>query len=88
MNICFDTDECLIDKGEPIEANVELLKTLSKSHKVYIWSGNGYEHAMDVVNTLKLSSYISGVLDKYATFIPDIAFDNQEITLGKLNIKL
>lgn len=88
MNICFDTDECLIENGKPIKANVELLKVLSKTHKVFIWSGNGYKHALDISTQLGISNIISGVLDKYGTFIPDIAFDNQEIDLGKLNIKL
>jgi len=87
-NIAFDCDECLIENGEPIEANVELLKVLSKTHKIYLWSGNGYKHAMEVGVELGLSSIISGVLNKYNTFIPDIAFDNQEIKLGKIDIKI
>jgi formylmethanofuran dehydrogenase subunit B len=87
-NVCFDVDGCLTKDGEAIEANVELLKVLSKTHKVYIWSGNGYEYAYRTAIDLQLTKYINGVLDKYATFKPDIAFDNQEIDLGKLNIKL
>jgi len=75
MNICFDTDECLVDGGKPIPANVELLKLLSKTHKVFIWSGNGFVHAFDVAKKLYL-------------LVPEIAFDNQEIDLGKVNIKL
>ena len=88
MLIAFDVDECLIKDGEPIEANVELLKVLSKTHKVFMWSGNGYEHAYDVALKLQISKYLSGVLNKYGTFIPDIAFDNQEIKLGKLDVKI
>jgi len=89
MNICFDVDDCLIDKeGYKIEANVELLKVLSEKHKVYIWSGNGYFHAYEVAKSLKIDGLINGVLNKYSTFKPDIAFDNQEIDLGRLNIKL
>jgi len=79
MNICFDTDECLVDGGKPIPANVELLKLLSKTHKVFIWSGNGFVHAFDVAKKLYLLEVISGVLNKYSTFVPEIAFDNQEI---------
>ena len=86
MNICFDCDECLIDKGKPIDANVSLLKTLAKAHKIYLWSGNGYRHALDVADILGISKLISGVLNKYNTFIPDVAFDNQEIKLGKIDI--
>jgi len=88
MNICFDVDECLVDKGKPIDANVELLKVLSKSHKVYMWSGNGFEHACEIAGDLGLLDIIDGVLNKYNTFKPDIAFDNQEIDLGKVNIKI
>ena len=88
MNICFDVDECLIKEGKPIESNIELLKLLSKNHKVYMWSGNGYEYSLKIAETLRLDRIISGVLDKYGTFIPDIAFDNQEIKLGKVDIRL
>lgn len=88
MNICFDVDDCLLNKKGPIKANVALVKILSKSHKVYLWSGNGYTHAYDVAYTLNLLDYLSGVLNKYSTFVPDIAFDNQEIDLGKINIQI
>ena len=88
MTICFDTDECLIKDGKPIRANVALLKVLSKTHKVFMWSGNGYEHAYEVAIKLRLTKYISGVLNKYATFVPDIAFDDKEIKLGKLDVKI
>jgi len=86
MNICFDVDGCLKEKNEPIKANIMLLKVLSKSHKVYLWSGNGWQYALNFALEYKLP--ISGVLDKYNTFLPDIAFDDKEINLGKLNIKL
>ncbi len=89
MKICFDVDSCLIDKNKkPIRANIALLKVLSKSHKVFVWSGNGWEYALDKITNLKLNKYINGVLNKYNTFEPDIAFDDQEIILGKLNIKV
>ena len=86
-NICFDVDGCLLKDGKQIEANVELLKVLCKSHKVYVWSGNGFLYAMGWVDKLGLNE-ISGVFDKYNTFKPDIAFDDKEIELGKLNIVL
>ena len=61
MNICFDVNECLIDKKEkPIEANVELVKLLSHSHKVFIWSGNGWEYALAKSDDLGLITYIVG----------------------------
>ena len=86
MNICFDVDGCLIDKKyKPIESNIELLKVLCKSHKVYVWSGNGWFYAFGWVDKLGLND-IAGVLDKYNTFKPDVAFDDHEIDLGKLNI--
>ncbi len=87
MNICFDVDSCLINKEkEPISANVVLLKELATSHKVFVWSGNGWRYALDQVVRLGLQETISGVLNKYNTFKPDIAFDDQEIDLGRLNI--
>jgi len=86
MNICFDIDGCLVSDGKPIKANVALAKVLSKSHKVYLWSGNGWKYAANWNENLDLN--ISGVLDKYNTFKPDIAFDDKEIDLGRLNICL
>ena len=95
MNIAFDVDGCLITglignniKGYSlIEENIELVKILSKSHKVYIWSGNGWKYAYEKVGKV-LGDCVSGYLNKYGTFRPDIAFDDQEINLGKLNIKV
>lgn len=87
MIITFDTDACLIDKdGALIEENVALLKLLSKRHKVYITSGNGWYYAME--KTKELSPFISGYVDKYGGFVSDIHFDDQEINLGKVNIKV
>ena len=87
MNICFDIDGCLInEKGKAIEENCELMLKLCNSHKVYLWSGNGFDYAYKIAKEWNLLHKISGVLDKYNTFKPDIAFDNQEIDLGKLNI--
>ena len=89
MIICWDVDGCLIDKNKkPIRANIALLKVLSKSHKVFVWSGNGWEYALVEITRLKLNKYINGILNKYNTFVPDLAFDDQEIILGKLNIKV
>lgn len=90
MIVAFDTDECLVDRknNKVLKGNVALLKVLSKQHKVYVWSGRGWENALRVVNELKLEKYISGVSDKYGTFKPDLAFDDQEIDLGKVNIKV
>lgn len=89
MNICFDVDDFLIDReGKPIEVNVAILKTLAKRNKVYMWSGNGWKHAYEISKGLGVDSLVSGVLDKYSTFEPDLAFDNQEIDLGEMNIKI
>jgi len=88
MLICFDVDGCLLKEGKSIEANLCLLKILTEKHKVFVWSGNGYEYAYHKVKILKLEKFIHGVLNKYGNFQPDIAFDDQEINLGKLNIKV
>ena len=66
MNICFDIDGCLISEGKVIEANVALLEVLAKSHKVYLWSGNGWKYALGWAD--KLNVKVCGVLDKYNTF--------------------
>ena len=87
MTCSFDCNGCLVDdKEEPIKENVELLKLLSKRYRVFVWSGNGFKYAFTIAEKLKLFPYISGVLDKYDTIEPDLAFDDQPIKLGKVNI--
>lgn len=92
MTICFDVDGCLINKeGKLIEANYQLMYKLAEIHKVYIWSGNGWKYAQEKIeniSSLRINEIISGYLNKYGGFIPDVAFDDQEINLGKLNIKV
>ena len=89
MNICFDIDGCLIDRDKKmIEENVTLLKVLCKSHKVFLWSGNGWNYALTWADELGILEIICGVFNKYGTFRPDIAFDDQEIDLGKINIQI
>lgn len=89
MNVCFDVDGFLIDKsGKGIRTNIDILKSIAKNNKVYIWSGEGWKHAQEASDNLGLGVFISGVLDKYGTFKPDLAFDNQEIDLGIKNIKI
>ena len=87
MNVCFDVDGCILTSDrKPIRANIEILKVISLRHKVYVWSGNGYEYAYHWVKELKLEKRVCGVLNKYGSFRPDIAFDDHEIDLGRLNI--
>ena len=88
MKVCFDVDGVLVNGDEKIQANIELLKVIAIRHKVFVWSGNGYEYAYSVVKKLGLTGIIEGVLNKYNTFKPDIAFDDKEICLGKLDICL
>lgn len=89
MTICFDIDGCLVDRnGKEIAATIELLKVLAKKYKVFVWSGNGWKYAFDRADDLGIEEYIAGVLDKYGTFKPDVAFDDQDIELGKVNIKV
>jgi hydroxymethylpyrimidine pyrophosphatase-like HAD family hydrolase len=85
MTITFDVDGCLIDnKGEYIEANIAILKILTKTHKVYITSGNGWQYALE--KTKDLSTLVSGYVDKYGGFTADIHFDDKEVKIGKINI--
>ena len=88
MTICFDVDGCLLEDGKPMKANIELLKLLAQRHKVFVWSGNGYQYAYQKTKKLGLLDVVEGVLNKYGNFRPDIAFDDHEIDLGRLNIQV
>lgn len=95
--VCFDVDGTLIyqtgDKGMPgsiedtprydVISIYKLLEALGC--KMYIWSGGGIDYAerwRDKLGLLKAKVVAKG------SFVPDIAFDDMEVTLGKVNIKV
>lgn len=92
IKIAFDVDGTLIrksPKGEDVP-RLEILLYLSFYHivgdcEIFVWSGSGIEYANRWVEKLGLQDVT--VVAK-GSFIPDIAVDDEEVTLGKVNLKV
>lgn len=56
-----------------IEENVDMIKQhKARGHTVVVWSQGGYEWARDVVEALKLNSYVDLVICKPAGYYDDL----------------
>ena len=93
MKVAFDIDGCLIHQegtGEepdtPRYDVISLLHLLKKlGCEIYIWSGGGIDYAETWQRRLGLMDCT--VIMKGST-MPDIAIDDEEVTLGRINIKV
>lgn len=88
--IAFDIDGTLLNLDDT--PNWRMIYTLIhlswiKENRIYVWSGSGLEYANRFVEKFGLTAMIADVVEK-ASFVPDIAFDDQEVTLGKVNVKV
>lgn len=90
MIIAFDVDGTLIDLNDKPRRNIlDMLKFLSSNNKIIVWSGGGKLYAEMIVRRLGLEKYIFSCCSKIGNdFIPDIAFDDELVNLGKVNIKV
>ena len=93
ITICFDIDGCLIwsegmgeEPDSPRYEIINLLKTFDKLFKceIFIWSGGGIEYSRRWKEKLGLNY---PVITK-GSFTPDIAVDDEEVNLGKVNLKV
>lgn len=88
MIIAFSASECLLNKqNKPRVEIIELLKALSKNNKIIVWSDGGIDYARRIVNRLGIGRWVNQTAVK-TKGIADITFDDEEITLGKHNIKI
>lgn len=53
---------------------------------IYFWSAGGIDYAQTIINKLGLDAY--GVVIGKGTIRPDIAFDDEKVTLGKVNVRV
>ena len=88
--VAFDVDGTLIQLTGPKEDTprydiIEIFHFYEKigCHMV-VWSGGGEDYAARWASKLGLTAEI---LPK-GSFIPDIAFDDEEVILGKVNIRV
>ena len=93
--IAFDVDGTLIKKSEtgrdvPRYEIIHLLYIFqSLGYKVLVWSVGGKDYAHDWVEKLGLENVSWAWKTEMAdSWMPDIAVDDEEVTLGKVNIKV
>lgn len=98
LRIAFDVDGTLIYDGNPkFKVNGDPMCDTPRYDvidlffmfenlgcELFIWSGGGVEYAERWRNKLGLSAQ---VVEK-GSFLPDIAVDDMDVTLGKVNIKV
>lgn len=88
ITVAFDVDMTLIDhEDKPIYQNIQLLLWfIDRGHDVIIWSGGGVDWAESCVRKLGLEGVVR-VIFKGTEYV-DIAFDDQAINLGKVNVEV
>lgn len=95
MIVAFDIDDTLIVPsvvtGLPTDTpnydNISLLKWfLNNGHKVIVWSGGGVSYAKAWAEKLGLNGVEVRVKAKTADI--DIAFDDCDVDLAKVNVKV
>jgi predicted HAD superfamily phosphohydrolase YqeG len=90
LKVAFDVDGTLIHQiGEredtPRYEIIDLFKKFeSLGCVMYIWSGGGEDYAARWRDKLGLSA----VVVAKGSFQPDIAVDDMDVTLGKVNLKV
>lgn len=95
MRIAFDIDDTLIipaiatglDRDTPNYDTIALLKWFqNQGHEIVLWSGSGIDWARTWGEKLGLQPFV--VLIKEANPSIDIAFDDCDVTLAKVNVKV
>ncbi len=101
MKIAFDIDDTLWKctypfdkrKGRPYLKQVpdyDLIQVIrwfyQNGDEIFFWSAGGIDYCETIIANLGLSEY-GTVVDK-GSFTPDIAFDDQETKLGKIDIRV
>jgi hypothetical protein len=86
VTVAFDTDgtlKTLVDT--PRYEVIEMFQMYQRfGCDMYIWSGSGAEYAARWAEKFGL---VATVVVK-GSFVPDIAVDDMDVTLGKVNIKV
>jgi len=90
LYICFDVDGTLIQQVGEFEdtPRYEIIKLFhffeNLGNEMYIWSGGGVSYAERWSQKLGLKAKI---VEK-GSFKPDIAIDDMNVNLGKVNIRV
>lgn len=92
LKVAFDVDGTLVlhTDGQSSVPRYDVLNILFTYQRlgasIYVWSGGGVDYACDWQRKLGLSLDVCVVAK--GSFIPDIAYDDQEVKLGKVNIRV
>lgn len=100
MRIAFDVDGCLIrqEPGEPDAPRwdvLAMLRTLHAcGHDIIVWSGGGREYAEVWARRLFIADQVECMekpvhraKEGEGPFV-DVAFDDEEVTFGKVNVRV
>jgi phosphoserine phosphatase len=95
VTVCFDVDGCLRSPSvthyvRPIEDVRTLMVLLKRMEcRIILWSGSGELYARQVARECGVSHLVDQFASKTDTTItPDITFDDEEMTRGKVNIRI
>lgn len=88
IKVAFDVDGTLIGYDGIVQDDVvELLHHFLKlGCDVHVWSGGGLAYVRGTCERLGIDKKVKMVTK--GAIVPDIAFDDQDVTLGKANIKV
>lgn len=96
MLVAFDVDDTLIipaiatglDRDVPNYDVIAVYRWFqAQGHMMLVWSGGGEDYARSWGERLGLNA--DYYLDKHdATLIPDLTFDDSDLSLGRLNVKV
>lgn len=95
MRIAFDIDDCLLvpsvasgfGRDTPNYETVAVLKWFqAQGHTIILWSGSGMDWAATWGEKLGLAPYV--VLPKDKKGAADIAFDDCDVDLARVNVKV
>lgn len=86
--IAFDVDGTLIDLFDNTRQEVvdKLMEHQANGDEVYIWSGGGLDYARTIARRLSLEDV--PVIRKEKNDRIDICYDDMDVNLAKVNIKI
>lgn len=88
--VAFDVDGCLI--SETSDQALECVRSMLVELKqlgcyIIVWSGGGEEYAAMQGRRIHIDQWVDEYSAKGVGY-PDITFDDEEVTLGKVNIRI
>lgn len=95
--VAFDVDDTLIfpsvatgqSTDLPNHKNIQVLRWFAlQGHRVVVWSGGGVPYANMWVDRLGIRKHVSDVIPKEKNPNVDIAFDDCDVELATVNVKV